>query len=320
MKKSSKRPAGFSVTELILAVALMAVMGASTVAIMYATKQKNQNMQTMDAIYLIRNTIMSSLRNKNAYAATVKDAANGTNGSGMSCLNPAYNGKYSCYNQSQQAPQLIQFNGGIENVAGPADPATKGFNINGQPCDTFGLSGTANKNCNFRYEIYWKPNCSSSLSNQGNQSDRCQHAESHFQVRLKYSAGASKALRINTDVFGFDYTTGDDSTTVVRENCAKLGGVYNTSTGQCSVFVNSSASCPLSAPGTPQTVVMIGFTSNGTPLCGQLNRTTCPSGWVVKSFDPNTGVITCQPGCNPDLSGTTNVGPVQFNYTSPGSQ
>ncbi len=241
--KAVRNNKGFTLIEIAIAMALVAVLLAGGYSLLFTGKNLQNKSQAMFWLTTLRGDIIAAVKNKDGFEATALDATNAA----MNCIKQKIQTPtaiISCADQTGPVPKVFDKNKKI--VVDTSSPSA-GWDINGIACDTFDATN-GNNECPFRYEVSWKALCAD---------EGCSSPDHIFKGELKV-AFKRKDISINPITYGFNIFLpgpGEKNVTTCEQS---LLGNYTPADKTC--YLKMRESCP-----TGQFV--IGFNGDGSPRC-----------------------------------------------------
>jgi len=222
---------GISITEVLLVstVSITIMMG-----IISMFNQLYRGMSLAESKYTfmsLRDSFKALLLDDNVWYNTVNASIN----TSLDCLkNNATNvaNGFDCSANMNIDNPILEIHGGDSAnsyVAYQVGPSTGGkffgFKKTGEPCPDFDPTN-GDVACPIRVEVTWKPLCLVATN--------CKGPMTEVSAKFHYNTGNVQSSNINVKVFNFSIKRPGKSVTP-EDTCASLGGVFNSTTKQCSI-------------------------------------------------------------------------------------
>lgn len=274
-----------------------------------------KGVETQVSLQTLKTNILVAIENKESFNRTILNAANAA---AFACIN---NGT-DCTGQTGDIT-IVSYNPttGIETVLPATAPgATNGFDINGQPCNTFDAAN-GNDACPFKYETKWTARCEANKNIGGAASAEGRCFNPTIEISVNFLMKPARTADFN-EIYPNKYSIKLLKSQVksnVNVQCGQVAGAFLMGdTCVLPTLGGAGSTCVGFCPGAQALVT--GFNTNGTPRCTCIaaavdrscNTVANPIGRVLLGVNPD-GSLICGDGLLPRLIANGSI----FNPAGP---
>lgn len=266
---------GFSLTEVLVASGLLAVVGTAMVSLFQTSNEDSQQLRAIRVITMARAQIEASIKNPMAWRQTVaSNASFACTTNSIGCTLPSVNdGYYDFVLYSVTPGEMVTYTA--------SNPQTR-YALRGGPCPA-GVPDPSSR-CPLKYVARWKPLC---------QTYPCPNPTLDIKISLVSEFGGNSPV-LNLAKYEYATVRGVDDLSL-QSACFILNGNYNVGTGTCTPK-NAGRTC--ASLGRPAQIVTA-IDLNGNITCSPLYSGTCNSTTQVMNGISTSGAAQCAPKVRP---------------------
>lgn len=262
---------GTSLAELMVVTTIIGVAGIALGTVFKSSFDTVNDVKSRLWVENVRREIVTSLRDKDAWAKTIADPAN----TSLACLRAKLANPLAPVQCSGAGGAIAVVRDRNDRVIHTSAAATSGFSKAGIACNAFDAAN-GNEDCPYRFEVRWTAVCADAT---------CPQPDALVEGDLIYKSNAQvESGPRNTAALGFRTLI---TTRELNESTCEQSMLGNFSGGKCQLKV--AQSCPSGQ-------YTVGFQKDGSPICRQVNYDLCPGG-LYKGMDTSGNPICESRSC-----------------------
>lgn len=268
--KFRKNTKGFSLIEVLIATALLTIVGTAMMTSFQMTQKDSLQLRAVRVIATARAQIEAALKNPVSWRQTV--AKNST----FACTNDPAGCNVSAANNGYYDFVLYAVTTGEKVTYDPGDPRTR-YGFQGGACPA-GVPDHDGR-CPLKYMARWKPLC---------QTYPCTNPTLDIKISLVSEFDEKSGPPLNTQKYEYTTVRGVDDGSL-QSACQILNGTYNVATGTCYPKYSGRSCASLGKPAQ----IITGVQADGNITCAPLYTGQCNPSTQVMNGISSSGAAQC---------------------------